>query len=252
MNKKHLYAELIDLAKKHFYDFSVAVNKINYERKGILYSEMFFLYISSLKIQPKRIIESGRARGQSTLILSTIFPKCEIISIEHDQNSEDVKIAAQRLKNQKNIKLLFGDATKLLPEILENGTSDIVLIDGPKEYKAIRLALDILKFKNVKKVFIHDMLHGSPERNFLEKNIQSISCSDQPVIAKHTHKLDKNKKNLDKDIYFSNLTNYGYSLLCIHNLKNHSFIFLSLLSRIIQFNERIQRKLNAVGKRHLS
>jgi hypothetical protein len=245
MNKKHLYSELIDLAKKHYHDFSLAVNKINYERKGILYSEMFFLYISSLKIQPKRIIESGRARGQSTLILSIIFPKCEIISIEHDQNSEDVKIAAQRLKKQKNIRLLFGDAEKLLPEILKNGTSDIVLIDGPKEYKAIRLALDILKFENVKKVFIHDMLYGSPERNFLEKNIQSISCSDLPIIAKHTHNLDKNKRNLDKNIYFNNLKNYGYSLLCIHNLKNRSFIFLSLLSRIIQFKERIQRKFNA-------
>jgi hypothetical protein len=87
---------------------------------------------------------------------------------------------------------------------------------------------------------------------FMDHLKESISCSDQPVIAKHTHKLDKNKKNLDKDIYFSNLTNYGYSLLCIHNLKNHSFIFLSLLSRIIQFNERIQRKLNAVGRRQPS
>jgi hypothetical protein len=249
MNKKHLYTELIKLAKKHFCDFSFAVKKISYERKGILYSEMFFLYISSLNSQPKRIIESGRARGQSTLILSTIFPKCEIISIEHDQNSEDVKIAAQRLKKQKNIKLLFGDATKLLPEILENGTSDIVLIDGPKEYKAIRLALDILKFENVKKIFIHDMLNGSPERNFLENHIQSISCSDQPIIAKHTHKLDKNKKNLDQDIYFSNLKHYGYSLLCIHNLKNRSYILLSILSRIFQFKERIQRKLNAYGKK---
>ena len=249
MNKKKLYAELVGLAKKHIDNFSSAIKHINYERKGILYSEMFFLYISSLQTHPKRIIESGRARGQSTLILSTIFPKCEIISIEHDQNSEDVKIAAQRLKKQKNIKLLFGDATKLLPEILEHGTSDIVLIDGPKEYKAIRLALDILKFENVKKVFIHDMLHRSPERNFLENNIQSISCSDQPIIAKHTHKLDKNKKNLDEDIYYSDSKHYGYSLLCIHNLKNRSYSLLSILSRIVQFKERIQRKLINANKK---
>ena len=125
MNKKNNYAALIQQAKKHIKAFSILIKDIEYERKGILYSEMFFLYLSALNVKPDRIIESGRARGQSTLILSKMFPAAKIISIEYDQNSEDVEISKKRLSKCKNVQLLFGDATILFPKILKNGKNDM-------------------------------------------------------------------------------------------------------------------------------
>ena len=77
--------------------------------------------------KPARIIESGRARGQSTHVLALMFPESEIASIEFDEKSPDCLVAAARLASFKNVQLLFGDSTKLIPSMLiEN---DVVLID---------------------------------------------------------------------------------------------------------------------------
>jgi hypothetical protein len=215
-----------------------------YEKKGILFSEMFFLYISSLSVQPLRVIESGRARGQSTLILSKLFMNAEIISIEHDASSPDTLIAKKRLSKARNVKMLFGDSSLLLPQILSKGTNDIVLIDGPKGYKAIRLALRILSFKNVKQVYIHDTHILTHERAFLDKHLTDIIYSDDPKLAKENHGLDQNKKiALDDESKFKPGKQYGFSLACIDNTIPKDRNLLITYSRLIQFVERIGPKL---------
>src|SRR5712691_11468351 len=82
-------AEMLPAFQRH-------VAGIPYERKGILYSEMFFLYLCAQASRPSRIVESGRARGQSTLVLSTIFPDLDVVSIESDADSPDVQVARAR------------------------------------------------------------------------------------------------------------------------------------------------------------
>jgi len=244
-NKK-IYQDLVNLSKNHLYKFDKLIKDLAYEKKGILYSEMFFLYLASLDTKPERIIESGRARGQSTLILSRIFPRSQIISIEYDKISKDVEIAKKRLAPCNNVKLLFGDASILLPKILQYGKNDIVLIDGPKGYKAIRLAIKALKYKNAKQIFIHDTSFDTKERNFLEKNLPSTIYSDNAKIAKLTHKLDSKRKVEIAERYQYKLNKpYGYSLACIHNVRNNNFQHLIPLSHIIQFYERIQAKLKS-------
>src|ERR1044072_8934079 len=99
-----------------------------YERKGILYSEMFFLYLCAQAVKPSRILESGRARGQSTLMLSTIFSDLQVVSIESDPTSPDVQVAQERLRGRDNVSMRFGDATRILPVEVQKG--DVVLIDG--------------------------------------------------------------------------------------------------------------------------
>jgi precorrin-6B methylase 2 len=238
------YPSLISSSKKYLNQFGCLIKDITYERKGILYSEMFFLYLAAMHIKPDRILESGRARGQSTLILSKIFPTAEIISIEYDQKSEDVKIANQRLSKCKNVKLLFGDASILLPKILKNGKNDIVLIDGPKGYKAIRLAINILKHKNVKQIFIHDTSPQTKERLFLEKYLPDIIYSDYFQLAKITHFLDKTKKiQLSSQFQFKPQKPYGFSLALIQNNSSRNHALLILHSRLIQFTERISKKI---------
>src|SRR5207244_6775980 len=58
---------------------------------GIWESEMFLFYAAVKPFAPKQILESGRARGKSTLILARCFADARIISIEYDRQSEDRK-----------------------------------------------------------------------------------------------------------------------------------------------------------------
>lgn len=169
-------------------DFRARIADVPYERKGVLYSEMFFLFLCAQHVQAKRVLESGRARGQSTLLLSVIFPDMPIISIEHDSRSPDVAIAKERLRGHDNVDLRFGDAKKILPAIVQAG--DIVLIDGPKGFGGLRLALRLLATRKPSLVFIHDTGVETAERAFLSKWLPGTLYSDSIDFANLAHSLD--------------------------------------------------------------
>lgn len=180
---------IINNASQHMHVFQSLVTDIPYERKGILFSEMFFLWLLAQEHKPQRIFESGRARGQSTLILSHCFPDSEIISIEHDRNSPDVAIATERLQNRSNVQQLFGDSTLLLPKMVNQG--DTVLIDGPKGYRGLRLALNLLGKNKPSMVFLHDAGNGTIERSFLSKYMPETLYSDDITFSGTAHSLDQ-------------------------------------------------------------
>jgi hypothetical protein len=138
--------------------------------------------------KPRRIIESGRARGQSTHVLALMFPETEIASIEYDENSPDCPIAAERLAPFNNVQLLFGDSTKLIPSMLREG--DVVLIDGPKHFRAIRLALELMSTGKPEAVFIHDVDRSVPERHYLDRSVPGVFYSDEPSFVKEFSALD--------------------------------------------------------------
>src|SRR5438270_4745331 len=121
---------------------------------GIWESEMFLFYAAIKSFLPKQILESGRARGKSTLILARCFPDARIISVEYDRQSENAAAAEAKLKSCKNVDLLYGDSREILPQGLRNG--DAVLIDGPKDFRALKLAIDLLRTGKPCAVFIHD------------------------------------------------------------------------------------------------
>ena len=245
MNK--FYKELVNTYKKELQGFSNFIKKVPYEVKGIPHSEIFFIYCQLKKSPPSRIIESGRARGQSTLTLSKLFPKTQIISIELDEESRDTKIANQRLKNLKNVSCLYGDSKKLLPQLCKDGVNDVVLIDGPKGFKAIRLALNILKYKNVSKVFMHDNTHGTQERIFLEKYLPEASYSDHQILSKIANKLDQPFKSQLPKIYSYTPNNpYGCSVTLIENNKKYFVIFLILKTRILDLMSVLSRRFKFI------
>src|SRR6266513_6077270 len=121
---------------------------------GIWESEMFLFYAAVKPFAPKQILESGRARGKSTLILARCFPESRIISVEYDQQSENAAAAEAKLKSEPNVDLLYGDSRTILPERLQSG--DAVLIDGPKDFRALRLAIDLVHTGKPCAVFVHD------------------------------------------------------------------------------------------------
>ena len=149
---------------------------------GIWESEMFLFYAAVKPFAPKQILESGRARGKSTLILARCFPESRIISIEYDRESENAPAAAAKLKNESNVDLLYGDSREILPNRLENG--DAVLIDGPKDFRAIKLAVDFLRTEKPCAVFVHDFPPHSPQRKFVERNFPAAFFGDDPLFQR--------------------------------------------------------------------
>lgn len=243
MSNELVYLELAKVAESERQSFAELLKDIPYERKGILYSEMFFLWLCARDVKPKRILESGRARGQSTLILATIFPDSEIISIEHDKNSPDVQVATERLAGFKNVRLLFGDSTSLLPEMVKKGSNDIVLIDGPKGFRGLRLAFHLLDSKNVSQVFVHDTTVDTEDRNFLERYLPHILYSDNPILASKTHQLDNlGDAEIPEYLQFSERKSYGYSLSYMKADQDFCARKLLLASYWTQFASRVVRK----------
>jgi len=215
-------------------EFKNLVLDLEYEKKGILFSEIFFLWLLAKNQNPRKILESGRARGQSTLVLSHCFPDSTITSVEHDKNSPDVHISHKRLKDRKNVKELFGDSTKILPAMCEEG--DVVLIDGPKGFRGIRLMLKL--FSGKKKpamVFLHDTNVDSLERVFLVKHMPEVLYSDDEKFALHAKNLDHSALDeLPEAHKWNNATppkkGYGFSLACIPYVnRNYRALYIKAI-----------------------
>ena len=67
-------------------DFRRAIESVPRESgfKGIGSRGMFFFYAAVRPFGPKQILESGRMRGESTLMLARCFPQARIVSVEFD------------------------------------------------------------------------------------------------------------------------------------------------------------------------
>lgn len=164
---------------------------LSHAPKGIRRSEMFFFFASVAGLKPARILESGRARAQSTLVLSKLFPQTAIISLESDAASPDVEIATARLRDCTNVECRFGDSLVLLPNLIEAG--DIILIDGPKDFRAVKLALRLLRSGKPRMVFVHDLWLGSAARGFVDRSLPSAILSDNPRWVQQYASLDSTK-----------------------------------------------------------
>ena len=234
-------SDLLENAELKREEFVRLIEPFDYEFKGILFSEMFFFYLMAGTVRPARILESGRARGQSTLILSHCFPDTQIISIEYCKDSPDVPLAYERLKDRPNVELLFGDARKIMPEIICQ--NDVVLIDGPKGIRGVRFAFDLLATGKAPFVFVHDTTVGSPERIFLDKLNQSVSYSDDPHFALLAHTLDGKVSDLPDDRLFSATypeKGYGYSLACIAHAQGTNYTMLKIKGRVEEYLNKLR------------
>jgi predicted O-methyltransferase YrrM len=218
-------AHVEDAARAGLEAFRSRVAAIPYEAKGILYSEMFFFYLCARAVGARRIVESGRARGQSTLVLARCFPELPVISVEYDAHSPDAAVALARLKGLDNLELRFGDATRLLPRIVQRG--DAVIIDGPKGYRGLRLALRLLAQGHVAAVFLHDIGRGSAQRRFLQARLPRALYSDDPGFARLAHVLDAAVREtipLEQRWREPDApAGYGYTLACLQRSSEASY-----------------------------
>lgn len=170
-------------------DFLPKIQDVSYEDKGVFFSEMLFVLAAVGAGFDGQVLESGRARGQSTFVLGNVFPDAKIISVEFDRDSPDAPIAEARLKDFDHVELLYGDSRRLLFDRLEPGA--VVIIDGPKGFRAIRLALQLLRTGNVRTVFIHDTYQGLATRRFLESHVPGTIFSDHKRFVEQFRHLDE-------------------------------------------------------------
>ena len=183
---------IIEICNINLSSFRNSIEGINYEKGGIYNSEML-LFVSLIKhFGVKLIIESGRARGQSTKVIGENFKDSDykIFSIEYNKYSPDVRISKERLKNYTNVNLLFGDSFKILPTLIKDECC--VLIDGPKRVAAIQLAIESLRNPLVKAVFIHDLYKDSPHRKVVEKFFNDYFFTDNKNYVNMFKHLDNN------------------------------------------------------------
>lgn len=183
---------LLEDAPRHLATFRERTAPLSKAEKGIRLSEMFFLYATVAHLAPTRILESGRARAQSTLVLSALFPEASIVSLESDPDSPDVAYAAARLRDRPNVECRFGDSRVLLPELARAG--DVILIDGPKDFRALKLALSLLQTGKPAAVFVHDLWRGLPARDFVERHLPSVFLSDATEWVKEYAGLDSARR----------------------------------------------------------
>jgi predicted O-methyltransferase YrrM len=149
---------------------------------GIWESEMFLFYAAVSPCAPKQILESGRSRGKSTLTLARCFPEARIISVELDPLSVNATAAEAKLRPYQNVQLLYGDSRQVLQHRLQGG--DAVLIDGPKGFRAVKLALQLLRTGKPCAVFLHDFPANAPWRKFLEHHWPEVFFGDDPLFQR--------------------------------------------------------------------
>ena len=169
-----------------------------FEIKGILNSEMLLFAALIDLLDVRHVIESGRARAQSTeLIARWLSEKANNIrfdSIEFDKNSEDTVVAKKRVDSTGySVGLHFGDAFRMLPELVgDNDSKKLVLIDGPKGIDALALAIETLKDKNVEAVCIHDMHKDATHiRGLIDNYWPSVFASDDKGFVDEFQYLDE-------------------------------------------------------------
>lgn len=162
MNQK----ELNLIAKEYLPHYKLLMDYFHpYTIKGIFHSEMLMFITLIGELKPKQVIESGRANGQSTEIITRYYPNLEFHSIESSRN--DAELAESRLKGL-NVDLIYGDSFQMMPSLIQ-GKKTLILIDGPKGSGMWKLFQLMYSMPDVIGVAMHDSYDGTTQRMNLEK-----------------------------------------------------------------------------------
>lgn len=122
-------------------------------------AQLFMFFIQSKK--PKRILEIGTAIGYSSILAAKVLRKKSVLhTIE--KSKDNIKLAKEYIKRAQlddKIKIIEGDALKLMPELKKK--YDFIFLDADKQdyEKLFELSLPLLKRNGI--IFIDNLLwHG--------------------------------------------------------------------------------------------
>lgn len=170
--------------------FLPIAREVKRSSKGVRPSEIFFACAGIAAVDPPLILESGTATGQSTWQTARLFPEKKIITWDLPDSPLAEK-ARKRLGDCENVETRQGDSRREIATELQPGVP--VIIDGPKSFRALRMAFELLGTGNPPAVYIHDFRLGLPERQFLQKFCPEAFYSDDPAWVWHYRYLDAGK-----------------------------------------------------------
>ncbi len=169
-----------------------------FEPRGIFNSEMAAVIALCRTFKVDVVVESGRARGHSTLLLAKhLDPGVAIHTFERERGP-DALHAEQKLAGFPNLHLHYGDSRIDIPALIERlGNARVaLLIDGPKDKKALDLLSDCLvKSPAVVVAFVHDLPQlaaatPSEGRRWAERYFEHPWFTDDPRYVEHFEFLD--------------------------------------------------------------
>lgn len=186
-----------------------------YEHRGILSSEMALILHTIAAQRCTRVIESGRARGQSTYLLAKYLPDVSVHSIELRDGHPDESYAKARLSGFKNVTLYYGSGVELVPQLAsQSHERTAILLDGPKGAAAVGILDRCFGLPNVIIGFIHDMRrldHGypSPHRAVAIERLPRHKFSDDPAIVEASSWIDANAAAVNGPCGSAHETEFG-------------------------------------------
>jgi hypothetical protein len=226
-------------------DFEEKIAALPGAGEGALFSELLFLQATLADARPRRILESGRGRGVVTSLLAACFPELEIISVERAPFSADAPFARTNLAAYNNVRCVTGDTRQMLPELVAAG--DAVVINGPKDFGAVRLALSLARSGKPCAVFIHGCHRGSVAREFLSAAVPTAFYSDDEAFVKRFAYLDIRcwdrrkgaRDGFDAPYQFRGASSsYGPTLACIPGTPELNFPWLEVRLGLAAFRHR--------------
>ena len=169
-----------------------------YEYRGILHSEMAVILMACREHGIEYVIESGRARAQSTYILAKYLPGVAILSIDARPEHPDTVDGVKRVEGFANVCLFSGDGAILAPALCQKVTAPrptAVLRDGPKGLPALEVMRRCFKHPHVKLDFVHDMRrldHGQPSIfRLAAEHFPIARFTDEPSVREELGWMDE-------------------------------------------------------------
>lgn len=267
-SKTRLYSSLYEFAWNQN-DLVKKLSAVPYQDRGILNSEMLLVLGILRCLGIINIIESGRARGHSTYLLSEYLKDKEgslLISIDYKKDSDAI-YALENLKKFEKTKLFFGHANTKLPKLArENFTSSnefAVVLDGPKSYNALYLTSKLIRMKKPPRIiFMHDLKkfedgeNYSPQRFISQRVFERIFFSDDFTITRKLKSLDlqslkismQTQQQIEFDFYSKNSLptgSYGPTIAVIiptkYDRKSMKRLIISPFSLLFDIYQSLTR-----------
>lgn len=181
-----------------------SVTAIDYEFRGIFNSELVLITSLLKTLNISKILESGRARGHSTYVISKLLQgNMGFLLISMDFTRDQASLyAEERLSGEKSIELLYGDSNTMLRKIsrdkriqFEEGYG--IVLDGPKGLNAMYLSMKLMRSNQPPKIiFIHDMRRLDKGKSSFHRYLCSIIFdrvffSDDFPITSEVLEVDK-------------------------------------------------------------
>ncbi len=172
-DKTYLNVTDLGAGSRHFRFGKRRIDKMA-RRSASSWKENKLWYRLARHFQPEKILELGTHLGTATYALATAAPQAEIISVEG--STELALKASEQLRKFgiNRVKIIQGDFDRVLPELTEKHTFDLVLVDGNHRYApTLRYFEWLLNAVHNDSLIIWDDIHWSPE---MEKAWDVISA----------------------------------------------------------------------------